>query len=65
MINQEEAKKLVDEHDDQEHMNKMMKESETSLANFFNSVSKEQIGQMEYRMEPKLVYHYPLETKMT
>jgi hypothetical protein len=41
MINQEEAKKLVDEHDDQEHMNKMMKESETSLANFFNSVSKE------------------------
>jgi ATP-dependent helicase/DNAse subunit B len=64
MMNVEQAKKLANEHEDLDHMHKVMKESEQILANFFNSVSAEQIQEMEHRIEAKQVFHYPLDTKM-
>ena len=63
-MNVEQAKKLANEHEDLDHMHKVMKESEQILANFFNSVSAEQIQEMEHRIEAKQVFHYPLDTKM-
>ena len=44
MIKEEEAEKILAEHEDAEHISKMSKESDTSLAHFFDSVSREKIG---------------------
>lgn len=44
MVQVEEADKMLAAHEDAEHINKMSKESDTSLAHFFDSVSREKLG---------------------
>jgi hypothetical protein len=41
-----------------------MKDSEQTIANFFNNLSAEKEMEMEHRMEAKQIFHYPVDTKM-
>lgn len=44
MLKVEEADDMLSKHEDAEHINKMSKESEISLAHFFDSVSAEKMS---------------------
>ena len=64
MMNTEQANKIVNEHNDKVELNKLTKESEQRIVNFFNSLSSEVNDDMEHRMEPKWEFHYPLDARM-
>jgi hypothetical protein len=61
----EEARALVKKHAADTSISRRKRESEASLANFFDALSRPagQLGSNVYRLEPGAIYSYPLDVR--
>jgi hypothetical protein len=66
MTRLEEARQLVSEHAADTSITQKKSDSEASLANFFDALSRPAggLGSNVYRLEPDAVYSYPLDVRM-
>lgn len=66
MTRLEEARQLVSQHAADTSISRKKSDSEASLANFFDALSRpaDKLGSNVYRLEPDAVYSYPLDVRM-